>query len=390
MRLTERKIAKLKNAGRYRDGHGLILQVADSGAKSWIFRFERDGRERWMGLGPIHTISLAQARLAAQRARRLLLEGVDPIEQRHAERDAQRADARAQMSFKEAVERYLKVNEPTWKNAKHIQQWRMRLKKYVSELLPRPVAAVDEATINEALAGIWTTMPETARRIRRRVRAICQWVKDGQPLPTRDVALKARKMPALPYRDVPQFMVELRAKEGISPRALEFLILCASRTGEVLGATWPEINLEEKLWTIPAERMKAGREHRVPLSDRAIEILKSLPTEKDNPHIFIGARKGKPLSSMALLMLMRDLREGFVPHGFRSSFKDWCADCTNFPNIVSEQALAHTVQGVEAHYRRGDLLDKRRKLMSAWSGYCSTQPANEFGNVVAMTKAKAA
>lgn len=382
MKLTERKISKLKKPGRYRDGQGLILQVAGSGAQSWIFRYERDGRERWMGLGPIHTVNLAKARKAAQDARASLLVGVDPIEARHAEKDRQRADARARMTFKEAALKYLDVHVPTWKNPKHCQQWKMRLRKYCfPELGPRPVAAIDEALINEALAPIWNTMPETARRIRRRVRAVCQWVKDGQPLPTRDVALKARKMPALPYREVPAFMVELRAKDGVSPRALEFLVLCASRTGEVLGATWPEINLDEKLWTIPAERMKAGKEHRVPLPDRAIEILKGLPREKGNPFVFIGARKGKPLSSMALLMLMRDVREGFVPHGFRSSFKDWAAEMTNFANIVSEQALAHTVQGVEAHYRRGDLLDKRRKLMSAWAGYCSTPPAKDGDNV---------
>lgn len=389
--LTEKKVEKLKAPGRHLDGQGLILQITATGSKSWVFRFERDGRERMMGLGPLHTINLAKARKAAQAARELLYLGIDPIESRLGERDRQRAEQRARLTFKEAAEKYLIVHVPTWKNAKHVQQWRMRLKKYCyPELGSRPIDVIDEALINECLAGIWTSMPETARRVRRRVRAIIKWVKDGQPLPTKDVARKVRNHPALPYRELPAFMVDLRAKEGTSARALEFLILNASRTGEVLGAVWTEFDLVEKVWTIPAERMKAGKEHRVPLSDRSVAILESLPREEGNPFVFIGGRRGKPLSSMALLMLMRDLREGFVPHGFRSTFKDWSAEMTAFPNLVSEMALAHTVQGVEGAYRRGDLLDKRRKLMVVWSKYCSTPPAKTDGNITPLRAKDAA
>lgn len=392
MALTERRIAKISKPGRYRDGHGLILQVAGSGAKSWIFRFERLGRERWMGLGALHTVSLAQARKSARDARELLQSGADPIEARHSERDRQRAEERARLTFKEAAERYLTTHVPTWKNAKHVQQWKMRLKKYCYPTLgPRPVNVIDEALVNECLAPIWTTMPETARRIRRRVRAIIKWVKDGQPLPTKDVARKARNHPALPYRELPDFMVELRAKEGTSARALEFLILNASRTGEVIGAVWPEFDLAEKLWTIPSQRMKASKEHRVPLSDRSVEILKGLPREEGNPFVFIGARKGKPLSSMAMLMLLRDMRSGVVCHGFRASMRTWAGESTNFPREVCEAALAHTIENrVEAAYVRGDFFEKRRKLMLAWSKFCTTLPAKADGNVTPINGAKAA
>lgn len=373
MALTEKRISKLKGRGRYRDGNGLLLQITKSGSKSWVFRYERGGKERMMGLGPTHVFNLAQARKAARSARELLFLGVDPIESRLIARDSKRAEERNRITFKEATARYLDLHNDTWKNGKHRAQWQSTLERYAFPCLgARPVCAIDPALVNEALAPIWSRIPETASRVRHRINKVITWVSEGQPLPAKLAKRKAKNHAALPYAEVPTFMAELRSHRGLSARALEFLILNAARTGEVIGAVWDEFDTTAGIWTIPAERMKAGREHRVPLSDRALDLIMGLPREDGNPFVFIGAHRGKGLSNMSMLELMRALRPDYVPHGFRSSFKDWAADSTNFPNIVSEQALAHTVGGVEGAYRRSDLMDKRRRLMSAWAKYCST------------------
>jgi integrase len=250
------------------------------------------------------------------------------------------------------------------------------------------VKALDDAVINTALAPIWQEVPETAGRVRQRIDRVIAWVKAGMPLPKVKLSQRARNHPALPYAEIPLFMAELRDREGISARALEFLILTASRTAEVLGATWNEFDLINKLWLIPAERMKASREHRIPLSEAAIDVLKSLPKEAKNPHVFIGGRKGQGLSNMAMLELLRGMRPGLTVHGFRSTFKDWAAEQTNYPNIVSEMALAHRIPDrVEAAYRRGDLLEKRRRLMRDWAKYSLSKPVAAVGeNVVTLKR----
>jgi integrase len=384
MSLTAKRIARLAPGRRYGDGHGLYLEVASATNKSWLFRYERNGRgERWMGLGPLHTISLKEARERARQARQLLIDGIDPLEARAAARDALRKDAAAKITFKVAAERFLSLHEGGWRNAKHRQQWGNTLQQYAYPSLGgRPVNAIDTAVINAALAPQWTRIPETARRVRDRIERVLTWVKDGMPLPVPTAATGKKALPALPYADIPAFMAELRERDGISSRALEFLILTAARTGEVLGARRDEIDLDKKLWTIPKARMKAGREHRVPLSDRAIEIIKKLPREKDNPFLFIGTQAGKRLGGDAILYEMKALRPDYVPHGFRSTFKDWAAEMTNIPNIVSEAALAHAIgDKTEAAYRRGDMLEKRRHLMRAWAAYCS-EPPGAKGKVV--------
>lgn len=335
-----------------------------------------------MGLGPLHTVDLTEARLRAEKARQLLLDNIDPLEARAAARDAQRKEDAERVTFKEAAEQFITLHESGWRNLKHRQQWRNTLKDYAYPALgPRPVKAIDAAVINAALAAIWTKTPATASRTKLRIERVVQWVKDGRPLPMPTAAIGKTSLPALPYPQIPEFMVELRRRDGIASRALEFLILTAARTGDVLGARWNEIDLDKRLWVIPAMRMKAGREHRVPLANRAIEIIKNLPHEKDNPFVFIGSRAGKPLSSDALLDETKALRSGIVPHGFRSSFKDWAAETTNIPNMVSEAALAHAIgDKTEAAYRRGDLFAKRQHLMTDWAKYCTT-PTQTADNV---------
>jgi integrase len=390
MAMTVKRMAKLKSPGRYRDpdSRGLYLQVGRAGGRSWLLRYEIDGRERFMGLGSLADFTLKEARERARTARQKLADGVDPIEQRLAEQEARRAEEAANTTFKQAAEQYLALYGDGWRNAKHRQQWANTLATYVYPTLGmRPVRVIDAALINATLAPIWATIPETASRVKQRVERVIQWVKDGKPLPRPSAGRRVKHHKALPWQELPAFMAALRQRDGTSPRALEFLILTAARTGEVLGATWDEIDMKEKTWAVGAERMKAGKPHRVPLSDRALEILKSLPREKGNPYVFIGGAKGKPLSNMALLQLMRGMGSEYVTHGFRSTFKDWASEATSHPNAVSEQALAHTIgNAVERAYRRGDLFAKRVRLMRDWAAYC-TRPAGD-GKVVPIRAAR--
>lgn len=382
MALTIRLVEKLRTPGRYLDEHGLYLQVMSPTNRSWILRFQRDGRERWAGLGPVHTINLKEARERGRKARQQLLDGIDPIEARLAERDAQRKEETERITFKAAAEKFLALHETGWRNSKHRQQWANTLKTYAYPTLgARPVKAIDAALINQALAPIWTTIPETAARVRHRIGRVLKWVKDGMPLPAPAVSRRRKNHPALPYHELPDFMAELRQRQGISAKALELLILTATRTNETIGARRPEFDFDQRIWVIPASRMKSGREHRVPLSEAAIQLLEALPTEEGNDFVFIGGRHGNGLSNMAMLELMRDLRPDYVPHGFRSTFKDWCAETTNYPNIVSEMALAHKISNeTEAAYRRGDLLEKRRRLMRDWAKF-ATMPSQTIATV---------
>ena len=374
MGLTKRRIDKMTEPGRYGDGHGLYLQVHGPTNRSWIFRYEVQGRERWMGLGALHAFNLEEARERARKARQQLSDGADPIEARLAERDAQRKEAAERVEFRDAAEKYLALHESHWGNSKHRKQWRTTLRDYAYPALgARPVKTIDTALINQALAPIWQKIPETAKRVKTRIECVLRWVAEGQPLPAPKASHKNHH-PALPYAEIPAFMTNLRQREGVAARALEFLILTAARSGEVRGASWGEIDLARQIWVVPANRMKAGTEHSVPLSDRAVEILGGLTREEGNDRLFIGTRKGSGLFSGALLEVLQSLRTGYVAHGFRSSFRDWAAE-RGYDREIAEEALAHKVGNqVERAYRRTDLLEQRRRMMSDWARYCNSVP----------------
>ncbi|MEH7869689.1 integrase arm-type DNA-binding domain-containing protein [Rhizobium laguerreae] len=393
-KLSDQGIKALSKPGLYGDGLGLYLQVSSYGTKSWLFRFMRDGKARKMGLGALHTISLKAARQKAQECRIKLDAGLDPIEDRKAVQLARRAETATAMTFKQCAEKYIDAHQATWKNPKHAAQWPATLKTYVYPVFgDLSVKDVDVGLVLKVIDGIWKTKPETASRVRGRIETVLDWAaarkyRDGENparwrghldklLPARSKVAKVKHHVALPYREIGPFMTEARAKDGISARALEFTVLNAVRTNEAIGAKWPEIDEDAGMWTIPPERMKGGREHRVPLSEAAIALLKALPRVKGNPYVFPGAQEGKPLSNMAMLELVRGMRPGagLTVHGFRSTFRDWAAEQTAYPNEMVEMALAHIVSDkTEAAYRRGDMLEKRRRLMKDWADFCA-QPA---------------
>ena len=394
-KLTAMAITQAKRRGYYGDGGGLFLQLSVSGAKSWVFRFKESGRLREMGLGPTHTVSLAEARQKALECRKVRLDGHDPIEARKAERMKAKLDAAKAMTFEACAERYIAAHKAGWKNDKHAAQWPATLGTYVHPVFGSlPVQAVDVGLVMKAIEPIWTAKPETASRVRGRIESILDWAaargyRQGENparwrghlenlLPKKTKVRRVEHHAALPYPEIAAFMAELRQQEGVAARALEFAILTAARTGEVIGARWDEINTPERLWTVPAERMKGGREHRVPLSDAALEILEDLTKAREGDFVFPGSRMGRPISNMAMLMLLRRMGRGdLTTHGFRSSFRDWAAERTTFPAEVAEMALAHVVSDkVEAAYRRGDLFLKRRQLSDAWAKFCAAAPAS--------------
>lgn len=413
-KLSERKVATVKKRGRYSDGGGLVLQVSRWGTKSWVFRYERDGRDRHMGLGPVHDRSLAEAREKARECRRLLLDGVDPIEARAGSERKRKSDLAGLETFERCAERYVAAHEPTWRNDKHRAQWKSTLRRYVYPVIGSlPAASIDTGHVIKIVEPLWHDKPETAGRVRGRIESVLDWAKArgfragdnparwkghlDQLLPKRSRVKRVRHHPALPYAELPQFMAELRDREGQSARALEFTILTAARTGAVIGGLLSEIDFKAKVWTVPPERAGTKivgedvKPRRVPLCDRAMWILEHAAREKGNPHMFIGAEPGRPLSNMAMLELMREMRPGYVPHGFRSTFKDWCSETTHFPSEVSEAALWHAVADkVEAAYRRGELFVKRRRLMDEWARYCAREPAAaQAGKVLAMEARRA-
>jgi integrase len=393
MPLTAKQVTSLTEPGRYGDGGGLYLQVTSTGVRSWLLRYERGGRERAMGLGPIKDFTLEEARERARRARQLLRDGIDPLDARKEQRARSAAEgallAARNVTFKECAEQYFKYHSPKWKNAKHAGQFLSTLKMYVYPVMGRmPVATIDKALVLKAIEPIWYTKTETASRVRGRIEAVLDFAKvrsyrTGEnpaswhgnlihALPARGTIVKVVHHAALRFAELPGFMVDLAKCKGVAARALEFTILNAARTGEVIGARWSEIDLEAKIWAIPAERMKASKEHRVPLSSRAVEILKELPRESD--FLFPGASEGSSLSNMAMAELLKRIgRLDITVHGFRSTFRDWAAETTNYPNHVVEMALAHIIGNkVEASYRRGDLLSKRARLMADWARFCMT------------------
>lgn len=400
-RLTATKVAKETKEGLYPDGAGLYLQVGPTGSKSWALRYQIAGKSRQMGLGSLHDFGLALARERARAARQLLADGIDPIDKRTKERSAMKAAAAKTITFKQAAEQYIKAHEAGWKSLVHAKQWTQTLTDYAYPVLgDLDVAHIETPHIKKVLDPIWTTKIETATRLRGRLESVLSWAtashhRTGEnparwkghldQLLARPAKLsKVKHHEAIPSDAMPAFMTKLRDMDSISARALEFTILTAARTGETIGATDSEIDLEGKVWIVPASRMKAGREHRVPLCARVIEIIKTVPRLKGNPYLFAGAKTGRGLSNMAMLELLKgmDGHASLTVHGFRSTFRDWAGDVSTFPREVIEQALAHGLKDkVEAAYYRSDALEKRRKLMDAWAGYCSRPPVVKGDNV---------
>ena len=388
-KLTALAVAQAKRRGYFGDGGGLFLQVSATGAKSWVFRFKEAGRLREMGLGPTHTISLAEARQKALECRKLRLDGLDPIERRRAIRRQAKLDAAKAISFEECATRYIDSHKAGWRNPKHAAQWPSTLATYVNAIFGDvPVQAVDVGLVMKALEPIWTEKPETAGRVRGRIESILDWAtargfRHGENparwrghlenlLPKKAKVRRVEHHAALPYAEIGGFMAELRRQQGIAACALQFALLTAARTGEVIGACWDEFDLAAGLWTVPAMRMKTGKEHRVPLSGSALAIVEGIAAIRQGDFVFPGGRTGRPLSNMSMLAVLHRMGRGeLTTHGFRSSFRDWVAERTNFPTEVAEMALAHAVgDKVEAAYRRGDLFRKRRDLAEAWARYC--------------------
>jgi len=380
----------------YPDGGGLYLQIAAGGARSWVYRYMLNGAARYMGLGPLHTVTLAQARVKALEARRLRQEGLDPIEARNVELGKVRLEAAKAITFRDATERYIESKKAEWRNAKHAKQWKSTLETYAYPIIGSvPVQDVDIGLVMKVLEPIWRTKTETASRVRGRIESILDWARvlgyrQGEnparwrghlenTLPKRSKVQKVIHHPALPYDEIGAFMETLRQQKGISASALEFLILTATRTNETVGARWSEIEFNKKTWTIPGDRIKAGKEHRVPLSAAALAILKKMQSISRDDFVFPGGKPKKPLSNMALLALLKRIgRSDLTAHGFRSTFRDWAAERTNHPREVAEMALAHSLgDKVEAAYRRGDLFEKRRHLMNDWAVFCSKVRATD-------------
>lgn len=403
----------VKNAtpGRHADGAGLHLLVKESGARSWVYRFMLNGKSRDIGLGAAagpDAISLADARDAAAALRLKVKAGTDPLEER--QRMAAEAEAAAQaakiagIAFRAVAEAYIAANEDGWRNPKHRQQWRNTLNTYVYPVIgDLPVAEVATAHVLQIIEPIWREKAETASRVRGRIETVLDAAKArgyrggenparwrghiAQILPAR-ARLTRGHHKALPYDGIPAFVAKLQQREAVAALALEFTILTAARTNEVLGATWDEIDTDKAVWTIPAARMKAAREHRIPLTPRALEILETVKA-LGKAHVFPSDRGGK-LSGMAMTMLLRRMKADVTVHGFRSAFRDWAAECTGFPHEVCEMALAHTIGNkAEAAYRRGDLFQKRQRLMDDWATYCGSGEAAGGGTVSPIRMAKA-
>lgn len=400
-KLNAAKLRTLTKPGAYGDGEGLYLQVRGPEQRSWLFRFKLAKRPHLMGLGPFPDVGLSEARDSATEARKLLRQGFNPIEVRKVRRAEAAAPPPATHTFREVALGYITRNEAGWKNEKHRQQWRNTLETYAYPIIgTTDVAAVDIEGVRSVLAPIWTAKPETAQRLRGRLETILdyaeaeQWRTGDNPARlTKRLALllgdhgekaKVEHHAALPWREAGAFMASLSAQDGIAALALRFAILTATRTNETLGAMWSEIAMDgpdAPVWTIPAARMKAGREHRIPLPDAALAILRTvakLRTDQntDGP-VFPGRKPTNPLSNMSLLMTLRRMgRDDVTAHGFRSTFRDWCAEATAHPREIAEAALAHINKDkTEAAYQRGDLLAKRRALMDEWSVFC-TAPAS--------------
>lgn len=401
------EVGRLKEPGRHPVGGvaGLALQVTGSGARTWVLRVMVGSKRREIGLGAYPGVTLADARRKAAAAREQIAQGLDPVEQRRAAQSSLRAAQMKDMTFKQCALAYIEAHESGWRNAKHGQQWRNTLEAYAYPVIgSMQVRDVDMAHVLKVLEPIWREKTETASRLRGRIESVLDWAKgrklrDGDnpaawkgnldaQLPRPEKIAKVEHHAALPIDAMGAFMHRLRAAEGNGARALEFAILTAGRSGEVRGATWAEVDIEGKTWTVPAARMKAGREHRVPLSDAAVTLLKA-QTKLAGTDLIFPAPRGGELSDMTLTQVLRRMKVPAVPHGFRSTFRDWVSERTSFPGDMAEMALAHTIGNqVEAAYRRGDMLAKRYKMMNAWAEFIA-RPAVK-GKVIDLAAARGA
>jgi integrase len=384
-KLTARKVETAK-PGKYSDGGNLYLIVSRTGARKWVLRFTWRGRAKEMGLGSAASVSLADAREKAASARRKIAQGLNPIEER--KRDG------GIPTFGEMADIVLEMVAESSRNEKHKAQWKMTLETYAAPLRGKPVDTITTEDVLSVLKPIWTAKAETASRLRGRIEKVLDAAKakgfrDGENparwrghldhlLPKRSKLSRGHHA-AMPYEEVGKFVAKLRESGSLSAEALELCILTAARSAETLGMRWSEVDLDKKLWTIPANRMKAGREHRVPLSPRAVSILRKLHQSKSGDFVFPGQARGKPLSNMAMEMVLRRMNlENVTVHGFRSSFRDWAGNESHFPREVVETALAHVIgDKAEQAYRRSDALEKRRRLMEAWASYCEPKRSAE-------------
>jgi integrase len=406
-KLTAKQIENLTAPGTHEDGDGLRLFIKPNGKKYWVLRFQLAGKRREMGLGTYPAIGLKEARQKSSDQRRLLRDGIDPLQARDDERTAQQAAEhqriRKSVTFQDVSNDYIEAHRAGWKNVKHAQQWTNTLATYAAPVIgDLATSQITTEHLLEILKPIWASKAETASRVRNRIELVldaakARGLRDGENparwrghldklLPPSSKTKRTQNHPALPYSELSRFMQALNSVEGLSACALKMTILTACRTSEVLGADWSEVDLKSKLWTIPAARMKAGKVHTVPLSDALIALLDGIPRIKGSSMLFPGARKGRPISNMAMLMTLRrmdqkdldDQGKGWrdsndkviTAHGFRSTFRDWAAECTHYAREVCEMSLAHVVaNGAEAAYWRSDLLEKRRTLMADWADF---------------------
>jgi integrase len=380
--LTARKVGTAK-AGKYSDGGNLYLIVAEAGSRKWVLRFTWRGKAKEMGLGSAASVPLADAREKAASARRKIAQGLNPI--------SERKSTSGVPTFGEVADEVREALSQGFRNEKHKAQWKSTLATYAAPLRKKPVDTIATDDVLAVLKPIWTTKAETASRVRGRIEKVLDAAKakgyrDGENparwrghldhLLSRPSKLARGHHAAMPYEDVAAFIARVRERKAIAALALELCILTAARSGEILGMQWSELDLDKKIWTVPALRMKAGREHRVPLSQRAIAILRRIANQKAGEFVFPGQVRNKPLSNMALEMVLRRMKiQDATVHGFRSSFRDWAGNVSNFPREVVETALAHVIgDKAEQAYRRSDALEKRRKLMEAWANYCEQRP----------------
>ncbi|MQM37690.1 Prophage integrase IntA [wastewater metagenome] len=395
--LSALEVRRLDRPGLHAVGGvgGLLLRVADTGARYWVLRTMVCGKRRDIGLGPYPEVSLKRAREEAAEMRAKARKGVDPVAERQAARDALRAAQAATLTFDQCASRFIASKEREFRNPKHVKQWRSTLDTYASPVIGRlPVDHIELAHVVEILQPIWETKTETASRLRGRIEKVMDYAtvrgyRSGENparwkgnldaiLPAPGKLKKVRHHKALPWRDAPAFLAALREREGVSARALEFIVYTAARSGEVRGATWDEVDLDAATWTVPAERMKAQREHIVPLTADAVNLLRALPRMADSPYVFPAVRGGM-LSDMSISAVMRRMDVDATPHGLRSTFRDWVSERTSYAHEVAEAALAHTIpNAVERAYRRGSLLEKRQRLMADWCRFLNEgEPAGE-------------
>ena len=389
-RLTALKVNRIKKPGWYPDGQGLYLQVGPTGTKSWVFRYKIGGKERRQGLGSYSDVSLEEARASATVSRKLKQAGIDPIDHKRQELAQTRLYAAKGVSFKEASLQYIESHKFGWTSRKHEAQWGKSLEQHAYPVIgDLPIQSIDVGLVLKVLEPIWNTKTETASRIRQRLENICDWAKvrgyrEGenparwrghldQLLPKPSKVARIKHLPALHYSELPEFYQSLTGIDSLSAKALMFLILTAARSGEVRRATKTEVDLKKGLWVLPEERMKAGKEHRVPLSETALNILADVEPVSHDERIFPGQGDAKFISGASLLSIAKQYGQDITVHGFRSTFRDWCAEMTSYPQELAEAALAHQLKNkTEKAYQRGDLLQKRARLMDEWARYCTT------------------